>query len=191
MQAVDERRDYYRINDVVGLRIDPTSESELPTKEDLAEQTSDEFKLINHLSRIDLENSALLHSIQDTSPDVARYLKLINIKIEAIAKQVVAMGLTDDVKPTEVTLSAGGISLNCDIPFSKGDLVKLQMILYPSNAVITSYARAVRSKPVDGHFDTAFEYQLITESDRDALVRHVLQLQSNSLRQRAIQNTAE
>ena len=191
MQPVDERRDYYRISDTVGLRVDPAAENELPTKEQFAEQTADEFKLINHLSRIDLENSSLLHSIQDTSPDVARYLKLINIKIEAIAKQIVAMGLTDEVKPTEVTLSAGGISLNSKIPFTKGDLVKLQMILYPSNAVITSYARAVRSQPQDGYFDTAFEYDLITESDRDTLVRHVLQLQSTTLRLRSLQKDAE
>lgn len=188
MQAGDERRDYYRINDTVGLRVDPTTQDKMPSMEEFLEQASDEFKLINHLSRIDLENSTLLHNIQDTNPDVARYLKLLNIKIEAIAKQIVAMGLTDEVKPTDVTLSAGGISYESDIPFNKGDIVKLQMILYPSNAVINSYARAVRSKPEDKIFDTAFEYLMISESDRDTLVRHVLQLQSNSLRQRSLNN---
>jgi hypothetical protein len=190
MKAADERRDYYRINDTVGLRVEPTTQEQIPAMEDFTEQSADEFRLINHLSRIDLENSTLLHNIQDTNPDIARYLKLINIKIEAIAKQIVAMGLTDEVKPTDITLSAGGISYRSNIPFDKGDLVKLQMILYPSNAVINAYARAVRSQPQGDVFDNAFEYILITESDRDTLVRHVLQLQSNSLRQRSLNNQA-
>ncbi|MEL0035791.1 MAG: PilZ domain-containing protein [Gammaproteobacteria bacterium] len=190
MKAADERRDYYRINDTVGLRVEPTTQEQIPAMEDFTEQSADEFRLINHLSRIDLENSTLLHNIQDTNPDIARYLKLINIKIEAIAKQIVAMGLTDEVKPTDITLSAGGISFKGNIPFDKGDLVKLQMILYPSNAVINAYARAVRSQPQGDVFDNAFEYILITESDRDTLVRHVLQLQSNSLRQRSLNNQA-
>ncbi len=190
MKAADERRDYYRINDTVGLRVEPTTQDQIPAMEDFTEQSADEFRLINHLSRIDLENSTLLHNIQDTNPDIARYLKLINIKIEAIAKQIVAMGLTDEVKPTDITLSAGGISFKGNIPFDKGDLVKLQMILYPSNAVINAYARAVRSQPQGDVFDNAFEYILITESDRDTLVRHVLQLQSNNLRQRSLNNQA-
>jgi len=190
MNAEDERRDYYRINDTVGLRVEPTNQEQIPAMEDFTEQSADEFRLINHLSRIDLENSTLLHNIQDTNPDIARYLKLINIKIEAIAKQIVAMGLTDEVKPTDITLSAGGISYKSNIPYDKGDVVKLQMILYPSNAVIHAYAKAVRSQPQGDVFDNAFEYILITESDRDTLVRHVLQLQSNSLRQRSLNNQA-
>ena len=190
MNAEDERRDYYRINDTVGLRVEPTNQEQIPAMEDFTEQSADEFRLINHLSRIDLENSTLLHNIQDTNPDIARYLKLINIKIEAIAKQIVAMGLTDEVKPTDITLSAGGISYKSNIPYDKGDVVKLQMILYPSNAVINAYANAVRSQPQGDVFDNAFEYILITESDRDTLVRHVLQLQSNSLRQRSLNNQA-
>ena len=190
MKAADERRDYYRINDTVGLRVEPTTQEQIPAMEDFTEQSADEFRLINHLSRIDLENSTLLHNIQDTNPDIARYLKLINIKIEAIAKQIVAMGLTDEVKPTDITLSAGGISYKSNIPYDKGDVVKLQMILYPSNAVINAYAKAVRSQPQGDVFDNAFEYILITESDRDTLVRHVLQLQSNSLRQRSLNNQA-
>jgi len=190
MNAEDERRDYYRINDTVGLRVEPTNQEQIPAMEDFTEQSADEFRLINHLSRIDLENSTLLHNIQDTNPDIARYLKLINIKIEAIAKQIVAMGLTDEVKPTDITLSAGGISYKSNIPYDKGDVVKLQMILYPSNAVIHAYAKAFRSQPQGDVFDNAFEYILITESDRDTLVRHVLQLQSNSLRQRSLNNQA-
>ena len=89
MNINDERRDYYRIEDTVGLQIEPCNESDIPSAEEFANQGGDEFKLINHLSRLDLDNSTLLHSIQDTSPDIARYLKVINLKIEAIAKQIV------------------------------------------------------------------------------------------------------
>jgi hypothetical protein len=185
METHDERRDYYRINDKVGLQVEHCDKADIPSHEEFAAEANDDFKLINHLSRMDLDNSALLHTIQDNSPDVARYLKLINSKIDALAKQIVSMGLTDEVEPTEVTLSAGGISYISNAPGPESGYAKLRMILYPSNAVITSYGRVVRTGPTDDGYEVAFEYQLINESDRDALVRHVLQLQSNSLRKRA------
>jgi len=188
MQTHDERRDFYRINDTVGLSYEQCSEFELPSKEEFANQSPDEFQLINHLSRLDLDNSSLLHSIQDDSPDIARYFKLINSKIEAIAKQIVSVGLTDEVTPTEVTLSAGGLSFVSTEQYQLGNLIKTRMILYPSNSVISSYGVVVRSVASEQGFDTAVEYRLINESDRDALVRHVLHLQSNSLRKHSIQD---
>ncbi len=185
----NERRDYYRIKDSVGLQYSVcNSDADIPTEDEFIGEVPEEFHLISHLSKIDMDNSTLLHNLSDISPDVSRYLKVINSKIEAIARHVVSIGLTDEIKPRKVTLSAGGLSFLSVDNIALGKTVRSQMILYPSCSGILTYGEVVRCHPisVDGEqqFDIAIEYTLINETDRDALVRHVLQLQSNQLRQK-------
>ncbi|RKZ99586.1 MAG: hypothetical protein DRQ47_10795 [Gammaproteobacteria bacterium] len=185
----DERRDYYRINDRVGFNFTIcVDEDEVPSEANFALEIPDEFQLINHLIHIDMENSSLLHSIQDASPDVSRYLKVINSKIDALARHMVVTGLTDEIKTREVTLSAGGISFESSDPISLDRILRTQMILYPSCSGILTYGKVVRCEPIkkgkDALYDIAMEYIRIHETDRDALVRHVLQLQSTYLRQK-------
>lgn len=187
--SADERRDFYRINDTVGLTYTVCAgESDIPTEDEFIAEAPDEFQLINHLSRIDMDSSTLLHTIQDVSPDIARYLKIINSKIDALSRHVVSLGLTDEVQSQNVTLSAGGLSLTTSEAIDLGKTVRTRMILYPSCSGILTYGEVVRCDAIPNseppQFDTAIEYTLINETDRDALVKHVLQLQSNILRKR-------
>jgi len=187
--AADDRRDFYRINDTVGLIYTVcNSENDIPSEDEFIDEVPDEFQLISHLSKIDIESSTLLHSINEVSPDVYRYLKIINSKIEAIARQVVSIGLTNEIQPYKVTLSAGGVSVETTEKIAMGKTLRAQMILYPSCSGILTYGEVVRCDRIANNdkelFDIAIEYTLITETDRDTLVRHVLQLQSNQLRQK-------
>jgi len=134
-----------------------------------------------------MESSTLLHTISDVSPDIARYMKIINAKIEALARQVVTLGLTDEIKTQKVTLSAGGISLITEESIELEKTIRTRMVLYPSCSGILTYSKVVRCEAIANtepvQYDTAVEYTLINETDRAALVRHVLHLQSNILRQ--------
>ena len=185
--AGDERRDYYRIQDTVGFTYSICkSENDIPTKDEFIAEVPDEFQLINHLSQIDLESSTLLHSIQEVSPDISRYMKIINAKIDALARHVVSTGLTDEIQSRKIVLSAGGLSFVTGEDIATGTTLRTRMIIYPSCTGILTYGIVVRSRLITDtdpdQYDTAIEYILINESDRDALVRHVLQLQSNLLR---------
>jgi len=187
--SVDDRRDYYRISDTVGLVYSVCiNANDVPTESEFISEVPDEFQLISQLSKIDMENSPLLQGIHDVSPDICRYLKTINTKIDAIARQVVSIGLTEEVQSHKVTLSAGGISFLSSEPIELGNYLRAQMILYPSCSGILTYGKVVRCKAVTiddtEQYDIAIEYRLIHENDRDALVRHVLHLQSNQLRQK-------
>ena len=187
--SVDDRRDYYRISDTVGLVYSVCNNAgDIPTQSEFISEVPDEFQLISQLSKMDMENSTLLQSIHDVSPDICRYLKTINTKVEAIARQVVSIGLTDEVQSHKVTLSAGGVSFLSSEPIELGNYLRTQMILYPSCSGILTYGKVVRCKAVTiddtEQYDIAIEYRLIHENDRDALVRHVLHLQSNQLRQK-------
>ncbi len=183
----DERRDYYRIQDTVGLKYSVcTSQNSIPNEEQFAAEMPDEYLLINHLSNIDMDTSTLLHGIGDVSPDIARYLKIINAKIDAVARHVVTIGITDDIVHQQVILSAGGLSFMTEEIIPLDSIVRMSMILYPSCSGILTYGKVVRCDKMEitspQKYDTAIEYTLINEADRDNLVRHVLQLQSNYLR---------
>ena len=182
----DERRDFYRINDTVGLSYTHCGSDDVPTAEYFATEIPDEFQLITHLSNLDIDSSTLLHNIQDVSPDISRYLKIINSKIDALARHVVRLGMDDNIKPQSVILSAGGVSITTSESISMDAILRVNMILYPSCNGILTYGKVVRCDKIPDTdtpaFDVALEYVLINESDRDALVRHVLQLQSNYLR---------
>ncbi|MFT5520319.1 MAG: hypothetical protein ACI9IA_000910 [Enterobacterales bacterium] len=181
----DERRDFYRINDTVGIHY-TLCDGELPDTDTFAAEIPNEFQLISHLNSIDMDSSTLLHNIQDTLPDVSRYLKIINGKIEALARHIVTIGIVDDIKPQAVTLSAGGVCFVSNEKIALESNIRFSMVLYPSCSGILTYGKVVRCNPmpdtVPEQYDVALEYVLITENDRDALVRHVLQLQSNYLR---------
>ena len=182
----DERRDFYRINDTVGLSYTHCIDDDVPTEESFATEIPDQFQLIAHLSNLDMDGSALLHNIQDVSPDISRYLKVINSKIDALARHVVTLGLDDNIKSQPVTLSAGGLSITTSEAISLGATLRLNMVLYPSCSGILTYGKVVRCDKVTNSdpfiYDIALEYILINEPDRDVMVRHVLQLQSNYLR---------
>ncbi|PCJ50013.1 MAG: hypothetical protein COA74_04285 [Gammaproteobacteria bacterium] len=182
----DERRDFYRINDTVGLHY-TVCDNDIPDAESFAAEIPNEFQLISHLNGIDMDSSTLLHNIQDISPDVSRYFKIINNKIDALARHIVTLGIDDEIKPQAVTLSAGGVCFVCNEKLALDSFVRVSMVLYPSCSGILAYGKVVRCEAMpDTHpqqYDLALEYVLINESDRDSLVRHVLQLQSNYLRQ--------
>ena len=180
----DERRDFYRIHDQVGLQYQLVEDQALPSMQSFVAEVPDEFQLVNHLARIDADSSTLLHSISDRAPEVGRYLRILNNKIESIARHIVTHQLDSEIQMQEVTLSAGGIGFHSPLKLSMGDLVRCQMVLYPSCTGILTYGEVVRSVPLkdSDEFDIALEYVRIQESDRDVLVRHVLQLQSNLLR---------
>ena len=182
----DDRRDFYRINDTVGLNY-TVCDQDIPDADSFAAEIPNEFQLISHLNAIDMDSSTLLHNIQDISPDVSRYLKIINNKIESLARHIVTIGIDDEIKPQAVTLSAGGICFISNEKVALDSSMRVSMVLYPSCSGILTYGKVIRCKAMaDTHpqqYDLALEYTLINESDRDALVRHVLQLQSNYLRQ--------
>ena len=181
----DERRDFYRINDTVGIHF-TVCDADMPDADNFAAEIPNEFQLISHLNSIDMDSSTLLHNIQDISPDVSRYLKIINAKIEALARHIVTIGIDDEIKPQAVTLSAGGVCFVSNEKLQLETHVRLSMVLYPSCSGILTYSKVVRCEPMKDttpqQYDVALEYLLINENDRDALVRHVLQLQSNYLR---------
>lgn len=184
----DEKRNYYRIKDNVGLSYTICSEeSEFPDHKDFIAEIPGDYHLITEIKQIDHENNNLLRTIEDKHPELSRYLKVMNSKIEILARHLVTKGLTDDIKIQPVCLSAGGLSFTTNETIPLNTVLKLRIVLYPSCSGILTYAKVVRCEAMEksdpAQYEVAVKYGLIHETDRDSLVRHAMKLQSNLLRQ--------
>jgi len=124
-EDTEDRREYYRIEDVIALEILPLEHLET-VPDGGANQL---FSLLGELHQLDFESQHLLRQIAERNRTLASYLKVQNKRIDLIA-QVLARDLLKDIGPVrEVVLSEGGISFVNDAPLEEGSTWTLKLAL--------------------------------------------------------------
>jgi c-di-GMP-binding flagellar brake protein YcgR len=130
----------------------------------------------------------LLHKIQVESPDIARYLKALDQKIELLGRTLLAAEsnlVEQHAHP--VNLSASGMAFKSKDAVKPGITLELRLLLYPSLAGILAYGTVVDCVALE-EADNGFTHCIrvnfthLRESDRDLLIRHVVQRQTDQLR---------
>lgn len=195
----DERRRFFRIEDLVNLTYEIIDENTLAEKVSLLEKGMiEQFMVMSSLSAITSEMSATIHKIETDHPDTAAYLKALDKKIDLIGKAF----MLDEVRAREnqaaaVNLSASGIAFNTNDKLKTGDHVELKIMLMPSCTGILTYGEIVAcEKHTDstGHqYQVRINFSHLRDEDRDMLIKHVIRKQGDMLRERraARENTPE
>ena len=86
-----------------------------------------------------------------------------------------------------MNLSASGMAFKSKDAVEPGITLELKLLLYPSLAGILAYAEVVDCAALEEE-ESGFSYQIrvnfshLRESDRDLLIRHVVQRQTDQLR---------
>lgn len=169
-----DRRDYFRIADTIALRVDPVTVPALPVSPPL--ELAAGHQLLRELQLLDTDSAAMLRAIQDKSRDIGQYLKLINRKIELTARFYVLQQAASHYQPHDVMLSGSGLGFRHPTALPAGSLVDLHFILMHTATAISCRSRVLRCDHRDGQFHIGSEFTEITDSDRDAIVRHTLHL---------------
>lgn len=89
-------------------------------------------------------------------------------------------------RPTEVNISAGGLSFPCDRAYDADSVLALRFFIPPFTPIQTQ-ARVVRSIPdgkTPGRYRVAVEFTTMSEDDREIVIRHILRTQADQLRAR-------
>jgi hypothetical protein len=86
-----------------------------------------------------------------------------------------------------VTLSGGGICFGVDREYPQNALLELRIVLLPSMVGILSVGKVVSCQQAfpalsASPWNMAVEYRDIREADRDLLVKHVMNRQTEELR---------
>lgn len=178
-EHTEDRREYYRIEDMIALEILPTEDPEV----NACESPSRLFDLLGELHQMDFEAQYLLRQISEQNRTLANYLKVQNRRIDLLG-QALAQGLVKDIGPTrEVGLSEGGLNFLYDQPLAQDSTWMLKMVLMPQGLGMMLKARVVSCHAYgDGQFAISTTFEALTDAQRQLLARHILQKQATERR---------
>ena len=188
MQGRDRRR-YFRVQDNIVLRYREIEESELPASpEEVETELETAFDQVHDFIGLDREDLDLLNAIEARIPEVGQYLRRLERRLENLARGLFLAGDEHYSLPTQqVDISASGIGFVSDEPLESGSLLEMRLIMLPSYLGILTYGRVAHCKPdndqPDG-YQIGTEFTLMRESDREALIQHILRKQMEQIRAR-------
>lgn len=199
----NDQRAYFRVEDTIELEYQTvTADDVLRHKPEKFFANSMNFWLLRDLQQLDRDAQKILRNISESDRDIATYLKIIDRKIELVAKAVVEFNRTDKPVPAiEVSISEGGLSFNLARGHSleKGKYLALKISLLPEYVGLMLFARIVEivdavdvseqnqaavnsSNAIMQRISLAFEK--IDAQEQHALSRHIMQVQSAAQRAR-------
>lgn len=180
---VDDRREYYRIEDAIALEFSPLSPSQVLSAEPLHDD-SPLFNLLSDLHLADFESQHLVRHITERDRTLANYLKVINKRIDLLG-QALAQNLLKDIgEPRRVSISEGGVSFTHGEAIATGTQLALRMVLMPQALGLLLRAKVVHcSLRAEGEYEIGTEFEALTDAQRQLLARHILQKQALERRQ--------
>ncbi len=173
-----ERRNFFRIEDRIGLEIRKLPPTASPEEDPF---NDDHLKSLKHdFRRLDQDVKSQLAGLAEQNRLVAGLLKSLNAKVDTLAR-IMAFE-QNPLQPEhwqEVTLSEGGVAFTSSHPqWHKDDLLAIRMTLPPELFQPQAVARVVVAEPDDsGATRVRTEFVRIQEGDRQQIARHVMRWQ--------------
>ncbi|MGF6094463.1 PilZ domain-containing protein [Pseudomonas sp. 18175] len=186
----EERREYYRIDDMIALQIKSLSAPEAASKEVLQDE-SPLFNLLSELHLSEFEAQHLLRQISEKDRSLAAFLKVQNKRLDLLS-QVMAQSLRDEVgAPQPVIISEGGIDFQHPTPLAPGAHLAIKLVLMPQALGLLLRARVTHCDPKGDSFDVGTEFEAMTDAQRQLLARYILQKQAQERRLAREQSDAQ
>ena len=180
-QQPAERRRFCRIDDDIILRYRVIGMQETPADiENLDVCLPNRLTLSSTFASTTQQMQPLLAKIQEQSLEIAEYLRLIDRKLDLVARAFLLQEINVEEEPIcRVNLSAGGIAFYEENPLAAGTTLELELILLPSYVGILVYGKVAYRKHepdvVTGlPFRIGVEFCKLRERDRDLIENHVL-----------------
>jgi hypothetical protein len=197
-QDEPDRRRFFRIEDSISLSYHPVPPEDLEHRlERLETEMEDNFTAASSLASISQRMAGVLHKISVESPEIAQYLKALDQKIDLLGRAMLSNDPSlQEQQAQAVNLSASGMAFNSAQPEKVGTVLELRLILLPSLMGLLIYGEVMGCEklkdPEQGFsHNIRVDFSHMRDSDRDVLIRHVIQRQTRMLRQRREEREAE
>lgn len=171
-----ERRRFFRIDDIVSLKAEAVDKESIPEKLEKFWNDQHAFSIRNEFNYKLEQHQADLLQIKKKMPELGRYLAILQEQLDILTDKIIQ----DEDKFTElekqVNLSAQGISFVTDEMVNTDDIVELHLKLSPGRQKIVLFARVISCEPVEdegGMYNISLDFEHIHEADREILVKHV------------------
>ncbi|MBT9575148.1 MAG: PilZ domain-containing protein [Pseudomonas umsongensis] len=183
MSTLDEedRREYYRIEDMIALEIRPLSALEAAGQEVL-QDASPLFNLLSELHLSEFESQHLLRQISERDRNLAAFLKSQNKRIDLLS-QVIAITVLGQIgEPQPVIISEGGIDFQHPTPIAAHARLSIKLVLMPQALGLLLRARVTHCDRKGEGYDVGTEFEHLTDAQRQLLARYILQRQAQERR---------
>ncbi|NUT76649.1 PilZ domain-containing protein [Pseudomonas sp. C1C7] len=183
MSTLDEedRREYYRIEDMIALEIRPLSAAEA-TGQEVLQDASPLFNLLSELHLSEFESQHLLRQISERDRNLAAFLKSQNKRIDLLS-QVIAITVLGQIgEPQPVVISEGGLEFRHRTPIATDARLSVKLVLMPQALGLLLRARVIHCDRKGEGYDVGTEFEHLTDAQRQLLARHILQKQAQERR---------
>ncbi|OHW40560.1 PilZ domain-containing protein [Pseudomonas sp. 06C 126] len=183
MTTLDEedRREYYRIDDMIALQIKSLSAPQAASKEVLLDD-SPLFNLLSELHLSEFEAQHLLRQLGERDRTLAAFLKVQNKRMDLLS-QVMAQSLLGEIgAPQPVIISEGGIDFQHPTVLAPGSHLAVKLVLMPQALGLLLRAKVTHCDPKGSGFDVGTEFESMTDAQRQLLARYILQKQAQERR---------
>ncbi|NMX90586.1 MULTISPECIES: PilZ domain-containing protein [unclassified Pseudomonas] len=183
MTTLDEedRREYYRIDDMIALQIKSLSAPQAASKEVLLDD-SPLFNLLSELHLSEFESQHLLRQLGERDRTLAAFLKVQNKRMDLLS-QVMAQSLLGEIgAPQPVIISEGGIDFQHPTLLAPGSHLAVKLVLMPQALGLLLRAKVTHCDPKGDGFDVGTEFESMTDAQRQLLARYILQKQAQERR---------
>lgn len=193
-----ERRRYFRVMDVVGLRVSVVSEAEADAKTAVHKQT-----VAERLRQVNNEIHDSLDALKRNNEQLALVFGMLNHKIDLAVSELStnreddALLLDDIFQRHQVNISAGGVAFPSSRDFSEDQSLSVRIKLFPSQEVVTALAKVISSEarevPPEGMsevqtlelrerpFWVRLNFEDISMVEQELLAQHVIRKQASEL----------
>ncbi|WP_150303967.1 PilZ domain-containing protein [Pseudomonas saliphila] len=184
MQLIDEsnqdKRDFYRIEDQLALDYRVINGPDLAD----AHFGSSQFQMLSELQVLEQESQHLLRQISERDRSLGGYLKIMNKRIELIARTLVSQATDTPTCKLSVTLSEGGMSFAAAERLDPETWLALRIVLMPTPLGLVVPARVLRCDPVPNGegWTIGVSFEALSDPERQLLAKHILQKQAQEIR---------
>lgn len=182
LQSAIERREYFRVNDTLGIRLRSIHDDSQP---DIPPAI---IGLISALSQANTELQRSLSLLNEQSAEFSDCIRSLAKRQDVLLDYLLSSQVASLLPPTEISLSAGGISFWSPKSWPIGSLLQLEILIGDPLALICCQAQVVQRHPENQGYDLGLHYQQISEADRDLLAKRVLLAELRQRRARQQQN---
>jgi hypothetical protein len=186
MQKGEERREYFRIKNWIILDHEAIdSLDEINNDDAVIDHKASQMGILQQLNVLTKESEAYLNSLDDKQSQLGDSLINLNKRVDLLTQFAIQTLHRDQKNLTEVDISGGGLRFKSTENYPIDQLIKLDIVLIPECVAIEACARVVYCVPFEEAelYEVALTFVQLSESDRDAIIKHIFAIQSKQLRE--------
>lgn len=186
--APKDRREYFRMDADVHLVLRVLSEDDYLRALEVPElESPDLCGLAGQLHGLSSQAGLILSHIRKSDPEIAQYLSLMDKKLDLVARMAEGSRYEDLAPNAHVNISATGLAFAHAEALAEDTKLQVKMLFFPSYLCVRALGRVVRCESEntareERPYRIGMQFTRIREAEQDALVKHMLELQSASLR---------